>query len=283
MITILEQNCMFCTVNKEGKHIASTTVFIGKNFEVQAQLLVDINSFQICRAEWEISRAYGNISLGKGNALELIGAEAYFNMKQALDKLKEPNGGTRIKSLFFECVKGLIQAETYVFAERGFSSEAAYETYWHEREKNGCRYYSHPNDWDSGWFEYVGSYKRQSNLFNKCKNYRLMKNGSDLVGQGSFSDSYHEMSAELHFNKITGIISRCELLIFRAPEGICFENRMHGAKLVGTNCYTLTRRQVTEIVGGAQGCYHLADLITDLIALVNEQRVFNSIFVKGDK
>jgi hypothetical protein len=274
---ILKQSCVFCIVNKEEEHISSKAVFLSNDFEAQAHLLVDVHHFKICKAEWEISKSHDDSSLGKGNARELAGAEAYYDIGRVLGQFIDPDGDKRIKALFLECVKSLIQAETYVFTERGYPSEAAYEAYWHKREKNGCRYYSHPNDLSSGWFDYVGSYKRQSNLFNKCKNYKLIENGLDLVLQGTFSDSYHEMNAELCFDKTTGIINRCEVLFFRAPDGICFENSIHGAKFVGRNCYTMTRRQIVEIVGGKQGCYHLADLITDMVNGINDQIITKSV------
>ncbi len=160
-----------------------------------------------------------------------------------------------------------------MFAERGFPSEEAYEEYWHKREKNGCRYYSHPNECSSGWFDHVGSYKREGNLFNRCKIYKLIDNGLDLAVQGTFSDSYHEMNTEICFDKKTGIICQCVLSIFRAPDSICFKNSMHGGQFEGKNFYTMTRRQIIDIVGGSQGCYHLTDLMTDMLNTINEQRI----------
>lgn len=271
-MAILKQSCVLCIVNKEGEHISSKAVFLGNDFEAQTLLLVDTRSFKICKAEWEISRSHGSTSLGNGSVRELIGAEAYFDIGRVLGQFTDPDGGKRLKSLFLECVKSLIQAETYVFAERGYQSKAEYEAYWHKREKNGCRYYSHPNDWPSGWYDYVGAYKRECNLFNKCKNYKLIEKGSDLMLQGTFSDSYHEINAELCFDRITGVIGKCEVLFFRAPEDICFENSMHGAEFIGKNCYTMARSQIAEIAGGGQGCYHLTDLIADMVNMVNEQR-----------
>ena len=134
-MAILEQSCVFCTVKREGERIASQTVLLSKEFEAQAQLIVDINHFKIIDAEMEISKTSGSIPIGKRKALELIGNEAYFDINRVLGRLKAPDYDQRVKSLFFECVKCLIQAETYVFAERGYPSEAAYEDYWHEREK----------------------------------------------------------------------------------------------------------------------------------------------------
>ena len=141
-----------------------------------------------------------------------------------------------------------------------------------KEKKNGCRYYSQSAPCEPGWFEHVGRYKRESNLFNRCKNYKLIDHGSEWMAQGTFSDSFHEMNAEIRFDRNTGIIRKSELLVFRAPGSVCFENRMHGELFEGKSFYTMDRKEITETVGGAQGCYHLRDLLMDLADMVREQR-----------
>ena len=267
---VLDQGFIFCTVNRTADLITSKTMSLNRSFEAEASLVVDARNFGIKKADYEIHKSNKGSSPGRGSASELIGLEAYFNIIRELSKLLKLNGGEKVKMLFTECVKGLIQAETYVFAERGFPDEAAYENYWREREKSGCRYYSHVNEYTDRWFEHVGSYRREDNLFNRCKNYKIMEDGPELICQGTFSDSYHEMAAEISFDRKTEIIRQCELSIFRAPGCVCFDNGKYGERFSGKKINTITKRQLIDMVGGSQGCYHLVDIMSDIFRAISE-------------
>jgi hypothetical protein len=267
---IIKQGSVFCSVNQVGGQLESKTVLMSSEFEAHATLIVDAGTYKINQAEYEISKAHYETSIGKHSLPDLVGTEAYFGINRALVRLPELNRVKRLRPLLQECVKGLIQAETYVYIERGYDSEAAYEDYWVKREKNGCRYYSSFTDDLPGWFEYVGSYRREGNLFNRYKNYKLIDKGFGFQAQGTLNDSYHEMTADISFERITGKIRQCELSVFRAPGEACFENVIHGERFLKQNLYTLTGKQIHEIVGGALGCYHLNDLVADLINMVRD-------------
>jgi hypothetical protein len=270
-MSIIGQRNIFCTIDRNGGLVYAKAIILSKDFEASAWLAVGVADYLIREADWEISKAPSGIPLGKGIATDAIGVKANTGIGSALIHLTEANGGILIKSLIFECVKGLMQAETYLFRERGYPSEAAYEAYWMDKESNGCRFYTHPQQETSGWFEHVGPYQRSGNLFNRCKSYQLSLHGTDLTLQGTFHDSYHEMAGEIRFDKATGIISECSLSMFRAPGSSCLETTAHGQSFVGKDIYDLTRKQVVGLVGGPQGCYHLTDLLADMLPLVNEE------------
>lgn len=271
-MSIIGQRNIFCTIDKGGDQVFAKAIILSKEFEASAWLAVGVSDYLIREADWEISKAPGNIPLGKGIASDAIGAAANTGIGRSLIHLTEANGGVLIKSLIFECVKGLMQAETYLFRERGYPNEAAYEAYWMDKESNGCRFYTHPSQDKGGWFEHVGPYERTGNLFNRCKSYQLSIHGNDLTLQGTFHDSFHEMAGEIRFHKDTGIISECSLSMFRAPGRSCLETTAHGDSFVGKDIYSLARKQVVEMVGGPLGCYHLTDLMADMLPLVNEHR-----------
>lgn len=271
-MSIIGQRNIFCTINKEGQKVTAKAIILSKEFEASAQLVVGIHDYIISEAAWEISKAPAGIFPGRGTASDAIGAKATTGIANALVHLTESSGGTRIKPLFFECVKGLMQAETYLFRERGYPDEAAYEAYWMDKESNGCRFYSHPSQDTSGWFEHVGPYHRTGNLFNRCKSYQLTIHGTDLTLLGTFHDSYHEMAGEIRFDQGSGLISECSLTMFRAPGSSCLETTAHGSLFVGKDIYSLSRKDIIGLVGGASGCYHLTDLLADMMPLVKEHQ-----------
>jgi len=269
-MSIIGHRNIFSTVERQGNLVTATAVVLSKELEAQAQLIVGVNDYIIVDATWEISIATGNIPLGRGTATEAIGAMANTGIGRALVELGQSRGGEKIKVLLFECVKSLMQAETYLYTERGYPDQPSYQAYWMDKERNGCRFYTCPKDNNPGWFNHVGSYKRGRNLFNRSKSYILSSQNGDYTIQGTFTDSYHEMSGEIRFHKSTGTIQHCELWVFRAPGESCREAADHGRQFVGMNLYALTRKQIVEVAGGMLGCYHLTDLLTDMLPLAQE-------------
>jgi hypothetical protein len=269
-MSIIGHRNIFSTVERQGNLVTATAVVLSKELEAQAQLIVGVNDYIIVDATWEISKATGNIPLGKGTATEAIGAVANTGIGRALVELGQSCGGEKIKILLFECVKSLMQAETYLYIERGYPDQPSYQAYWMDKERNGCRYYTLPNQNNPGWFNHVGPYRRGCNLFNRSKSYMLSSQNGDCTIQGTFVDSYHEMSGEICFHKGTGTIQQCALSVFRAPGESCREAANHGQQFVGMNLYTLTRKQIVEVAGGMLGCYHLTDLLTDMLPLAQE-------------
>ena len=164
-MNILNQAEIFCTVNKNDRDLVSDTIFVGRDLEAKATLQVDINSFLINDAVWEIHRAPEGIAAGRGNAVSLLsGIEAHIEGKREMKRLMALSEGIVLKYLFTDCVKSLIQAETYVYRERGFADKPAYNRYWDKIEENGCRMNTHPDPSDAVWMDYVpqGRAKQQS-------------------------------------------------------------------------------------------------------------------------
>ena len=109
-MSIIGQRNIFCTIDRNGELVYAKAIILSKDFEASAWLAVGVSDYLIREADWEISKAPSQIPLGKGVATDAIGVKANTGIGSALIHLTEANGGVLIKSLIFECVKGLMQA-----------------------------------------------------------------------------------------------------------------------------------------------------------------------------
>jgi hypothetical protein len=229
--------------------LLAESTFISTNFEAVGQLVIDLKSFGIKKARWDIYRSPGGSMNGSKELPELIGVEAYFNAGGSLRRVAGEEAGGLPRELLAECVKGIIQAETFVFDARGYPSPGAYEDYWDKIYLNACRYFSNLEHIVSRWFDYVGYYKRERNLFNRYMSCRVCR--QDELG----------VQADLNGE---GIVVACAGNFLRAPDQICFENREHLIKLAGKKIACMEKKEIGELLGGPQGCNHLVDIVSGL-------------------
>ena len=270
---------IFSTVNKRDSELLSETLILGNNLEAKVTLVVNINSFLIKNAYWEIHKAPTGVTLGHGSTEILNGELAHIEGRKQLKKLLSMNGGVILEYLFSDCVKSLIQAETFVWAERGFESEKAYEKYWDHIEENGCRAYSHPDSQDPTWMVYSASNPRQNNLFNRCRHYMFIDfNDLQTSVIAGFNDSYHELGVSISMSSEDLMISKCDIDFVRAPMNACYENFIHGEKFEGKSILKLEKKEIIDLAGRCYGCYHLVDLITDVSAIARGKGIFSNNF-----
>jgi hypothetical protein len=249
--------------------LLSKTILINREWEIEARLLVEISSFRIECAEVEANKAPEEVELGIQVTNALKGMKGYIEGKKELNRLLEFPGGEMLKYLFNQCINGLIQAETYVYKERGFANREDYDVYWDKLEENGCRMYSHIDPKDCKWMDYVKPKEKQRNLFNRFKTYNIARNSEDkIVARASFSDSYHELNIEILFLEESGIVENCQICLSRAPGKACFENKCHETQLVGKNIYHLKKTDIIKLLGQSEGCYHLVDITADLLQAI---------------
>ncbi|MBN7773947.1 DUF2889 domain-containing protein [Clostridium aminobutyricum] len=272
MKTIYQENIVN-TVEHKNKNLISKTTLLNRDLEITATMIVDIYSFQIQEAFWETlkvdsgSMTFLRPGIHKSKLLE--GEMGYIAGKKKLNDLLKLPEGEILKYLFGQCINGLIQSETYVYQERGFRTKEEYNAYWDLAEENGCRMYSRPDKMDLKWMDYVPPLMRKINLFNRMKNYRVYeKNKEFCVMTGSFSDSFHEINVDIIFSQSSGNIVTANIEFCRAPGKACFENAIHSNKLLGENMYQVEKKQVVSLFGGAEGCYHLTEMILDMTNLI---------------
>ncbi|MDF9407509.1 DUF2889 domain-containing protein [Pelotomaculum isophthalicicum JI] len=259
---ILYQSNSFSTVKvNHGDELLVNSSLISTDFEAVGQMVTDLKSFRIKKARWDIYRSPDGSMNGGKELPELAGVEAYFSAGGFLRRVVGDEAGGLPRELLAECVKGLIQAETFVFIDRGYPSAKAYEDYWDEIYLNACRYYSNLERIARRWFDYVGYCHRERNLFNRflCCRVCGLDNGH-LTASGSFSDSFHELGVCVDLND-GGTVVDCTGNFLRAPDQVCFENREHVLKLIGKKIARMEKKEIGELVGGPHGCNHLVDIV----------------------
>lgn len=264
----LYQGSYFCSVKKvQGGELLAETVFLSTAFEAVGRLIVDLTSYRIKEARWDIYRSPENKLIGGDFVPALIGIEAYFSIGQALNRVGNGEGGGLVKDLLAECVRGIIQAETYVYKDRGYASADEYENSWRKDHVNSCRYYSSLHRVINGWFDHVGDYMRDHTLFNRYKSFAVYgQTDGSFLAASSFSDSFHELNVQLSFNGTKGTITDCKGTFLRAPDLVCFENTNHFTSLMGKSVVGISKKEVAKAMGGPNGCFHLVDIVYDTLA-----------------
>lgn len=252
-------------VERDGDMVVTRVRSEGIGDDIEAELKVDKEGFRI--AEGVLRRKNGDKSLE-----ELQGVEGYISgkreIRERLDRLDKYE-----RYLILQCVSGLIQAETYLFRERGYLTEGEYEEYWNRLEKNGCRFYSDSRKEmrrsDPEWMSYVPDRFKEKILFEREKIY---KHESDAAGEyvmGHLSDTFHEMKVKLRIGD-AGDVKDMEIVFLRAPGRACFTNHENVANFRGENFLEIEKKDLIKYGGGCEGCYHIVEILEEL-----------QIFMKG--
>jgi hypothetical protein len=264
-VEVLYQGSYFNSVKKvQDSELLSETVFLSTELEAVGTLLVDLKSYCIKEAGWEIHRAGDPELLGRGVLPELKGVEAYFSVGRELNRATAGIGGGLVKELLTECVRGIIQAETYVTGDRGFPSEDDYELCWKQEHVDCCRYYKRENMGNNPWFAHIGDHRRDKNLFNRYKAAAVYRRtDGSLLATGTFSDSFHELNVQLSFDRDR--VTSCKAAFLRAPGPVCAESSGLLGPFTGKSIGELSKKEVAKIIGGPNGCIHLVDIICDTL------------------
>lgn len=261
---LIYQKNWFCTVKRihNGELLAEATV-IQTDLEATGMLKVDQSSFEINDARWEIFRSPEGMYNGSNEAPGLKGATAYFNIGREIRKAAGDAAGGLVRDLLLECVKGVIQSETFLFRERGFSTLRAYSEHWRKVQVDTCRLQSNLHRVTKWWDEYVGDLKHGLNLFNRTKSTAVYLLPDNFIVHCGFSDTYHELGLLSRVDP-AGRIQECSSTFLRAPDQVCFECALLPEGLKGLSLTECNRKQLSQIVGGPQGCDHLSDLVEEL-------------------
>ncbi|MDD3652892.1 MAG: DUF2889 domain-containing protein [Desulfotomaculaceae bacterium] len=255
----------FITVDTLGEEeLLAKSIFSSTDVEAVGQLIADQSSLKIKKAWWDIYRSPDHSWNGGKELPGLVGVEAYLNSGKDLKRAVSEEAGGLPRELLSECVKGIIQAETFIFEKRGFPSPKAYEEHWDKMYLNVCRYYSHLGLGLRGWFEHIGYSERAHNLYNRSKSCTVCRKGDgNLTASGSFIDSFHELFVQINMDG-KGIAATASGNYLRAPDPVCYDSRTHIDKLIGKNISLFNKKEIGELAGGSQGCDHLVDIVYDL-------------------
>ena len=265
-----EQVNVSVTVDKCGKSVISSSIYLDRNREIRGYITADIESFLIRDAWCETVKSPDAGGTGIVSLDFMKGMNGHIDGKRRASGILKSLYAPEIRYLMIQCINGLIQAESYLYKERGFKSREDYNEYWDVLEKNGCRMYSHPSESDLQWMDYIPQYERKRLLFSRFKNFEIEQSGDLYRGRGRFIDSYHELYAEITFDSDSGLLGKCGISYVRAPGESCFDNALHGRKLEGMKLSELTDRHIVCMFGCSEGCYHLVEIFKDLFNLLRQ-------------
>jgi hypothetical protein len=270
MKLLFQRSLRSCTRSiGEGK-IMAEAVLLSTDCEIVARLVAAADTFLIEQAEWELLRQGAEYAPCGGAVPVLLGVEAYFGVAAALTRAFPDPDQELAREMFAECVKAVLQSETYLYSQRGFANSQAYQDNWDISHPNSCRYYSHLDTVQSRWFDHIGPRSRTQNLFHRHKNVAVWQTSGNLLqATGSFLDSFHEVGIAAECD-LSGKIKTFAATFMRAPDQICFGTAKLVHDLVGQNIRQLTRREINRCAGGAEGCAHLLDIGRDTVAEVHK-------------
>jgi len=249
---------------RNGGTINVQTTSHEKGVEQIISLAVEQDTFLVSEARLE------TFSMQAGETIfplrQLCGVKAYLDggagLKLALNSLDK-----QAAALFAEAVRGVVQAETYLLKERGFSSPSEYGRYWESMYAGSCRYYSNLDRIGRLWDEYVGSGERSGQLFWRSKTCLLYSLGQNcFLTVASLADTFHELNVRLKTSD--AIIQSAEADFLRVPDPVCSEAASFLANLAGKEFAQIRKKELAVSLGGGQGCIHLIDLVDDALDTV---------------
>jgi len=255
-------------VTKQDKgRIEAKSLLLSTGYEAVGRMQADAGSFCVQDAVWQVLRSPDSRFNGGGQIGELVGAEAYLKAGSALRGVGQAHGDLP-RQLMAECVKGIIQSESYLFKERGFSTIQEADDSWIKNNVNTCWLYSNMDRKSLPWLEYIADRAWGENLFNRSKNVAIHYDGGAVSAEGIFIDSFHELHISLEIE--AGAIIKATSEFVRAPDPVCYETRERLFGYENKVFTALSRQEIGQSCGGGQGCAHLVDLLLYMQQTIQE-------------
>ena len=268
-MTAIFQSNYFTSVHKNGDVVIARSHLLSTGWEAVATLTAAADTFRILAVRWDICRSPGGTQNGGRDVPALRGVEAYLGAGPALRDALKTDGGVAY-SLVAECIKGVIQSETYLFIERGYADAAALQAFWKKNAAGSCHLYSNIPRITRSWNEYVAARARTDNLFSRLKTAIVTDRPGRVDISGTFCDSFHELTLNL---TISGdIVTDCCGNFLRFPDPVCAETVANLASLAGRPLAALTKDCIGECIGGPAGCSHMTDLLHHMVRTAEETR-----------
>jgi hypothetical protein len=270
MKSIYHSHCHISVHQHGTESLNGKSTFLSTNLECEASIRLNRKTFQIEKARWEVYK-------GPGGPLamdieELKGVEAYFGCGRALRRALANESSGKALSLFADVISGVIQAETFIFEDRGFKDSKSYDDYWEKDFVNTCNYYSNLDRISRHWTEFVDAtgQKRFKSIFNRFKGVAVSENQSNYFVNTNFSDSFHEIGISLTVDKDSGRVTASDCRLLRAPDPVCSEAAGFVQNIIGKNLAVMARKEIAQSLAGNLGCTHIIDLCSDLSATLQQ-------------
>lgn len=252
----------FLKVNRIENRVMAECTLLSNNTEAVAWVDASVKTLKISRAGWASYRSPSNTA-GIYDLPELNGVEAYITGGPVLKKVLGAPGLEVPYELISECFRGVLQAETFFFLERGFQSGKEFDDFCEQHSIGACRYYSHLDQTEKQWTEWVDTTERRYNLFNRSKTVTIQEQQLNRLITAVFMDSFHHLGIQMEIDQ-NGLVQRVQGNFFNAPDPICYKNKEHLEKLAGLNLGKMNKKEIAALAGGAEGCNHLVDLIYEI-------------------
>ena len=278
MIRVLEQGAYISYANRlNEKEILAQSMFVSSRYECSATLIANVNDFAVSSARWSVHRCPNMSARGEGEIKEFAGVTADISAAKLIKSLEDFGDDGKVKELLLEDIRSIMQAETYLFREKGFEDREAYERFWQSDKSDFCRPYQKKENFPDihEWSNHIGAYEhhRKDNLYNKYKSYVVMQKDDDqAIASGTYQDSFHEMYAEMTYNLAGRDIIAFDMVLRKGPHKACFEMNGFNTKelFVGKSVDELGKREIGRLIGGGPGCFHLVNIVTDLTDAARE-------------
>lgn len=252
----------FVKVNRNGGTVTAECTLLNNDVEAVAWLDASVKTLQISRAGWA---NYGapNYDLGIFDLPELIGIEAYLTGGPALRRALGGPDQELPYELISECFRAVLQSETFFFLERVFQSADQYDDFCEKHSVGACRYYTHIDQVEKHWTDWLDTTEREYNLFNRSKTVIIKQLDSNRIVNAVFHDSFHHIGVQLELDQ-QGTVLDAQANFHHAPDPICFLNHEHLPKMVGSILGKMGKKDIAARVGGSEGCSHLVDLLYEV-------------------
>lgn len=263
-MAIVDHHNLFLTVTRDGDYLKAQCTRLSNREEAVAWLKCQVSDLLICDAGFARYRS-PQAAVGYYPLPQAAGIKAHLQAGPALKQSLGEQYQGLCALLLSECIRGVVQAETFLYRERGFGTAAGYDAYWEQMYLNSCRYYSNLDRIKNSWMEYVEDKERHQHLFHRSHTISVLQEDEELGFIGVFMDSFHEIHIELNL-AMDGVINEISGRVVRAPDAVCYENSAHIAGFRGRNLLHLSKKDIAGVAGGPQGCNHLVDLLHDISA-----------------
>ena len=155
------------------KTITSEVFYADSWTRIKAILVADVRTFAVEEAYLERLGLPPKMGEKREAINDLIGIEAYLNSGSKLKKALQSVDGLIERSLFSDAVTGFIQSATFLYKERGFSSQEANGREWLETNGSSCRAFNKLNKRTPAWLDYIGRECRHATTYERHKNQQL--------------------------------------------------------------------------------------------------------------
>ena len=252
-------------VRQDEQYLIAKTSYLDSRMERIALIRVKAANLEIEEAWLECLGRPGDMAESREYITGLKGVEAYLGSSSGLRAGLQGIKDEVERSLFNDTVIAIVQAETFLFRERGYSDAVTYSQAWEEFYAGSCRYYSNLDRVKITWGGYMGKTGGEINMLDRGKSQKLYRDdkGSYVIN-GSLIDSFHQVNTHLELDEGMKVITAWGHLL-RVPDAVCRESSQQMENLKGQLLPGMPKKELAHLLGAGQGCVHLIDLTYDSV------------------